>query len=98
MRRSVRSAARGGNAFTATALWKQGLGMVRSDGSPARLLIHHYSLNVTYWDMPWGQPSPDADILIFNSNVNGTGRYTVFLPDLPLRSPLAHAPGAAARA
>ncbi len=59
--------------------------MVRSDGSDARLLIHHYSLNVTYWDMPWGQPSPDGDILIFNSNLNGSGRYNLFVAELPLR-------------
>jgi hypothetical protein len=31
-------------AFTATALWKRGIGIVRSDGSDARLLVHHYSV------------------------------------------------------
>jgi uncharacterized protein YjdB len=73
------------NAFTATALWKQGIGVVRSDGSDARLLLHHFSANVTYYDMPWGQPSSDGKVVIFNSNMNGSGRYDLFVAEVPLR-------------
>jgi uncharacterized protein YjdB len=73
------------NAFTAAALWKQAIGVVRSDGSDARLLLHHFSANVTYYDMPWGQPSPDGKVVIFNSNMNGSGRYDLFIAEVPLR-------------
>jgi len=35
--------------------------------------------------MLWGQPSPDGDIVIFNSNMNGSGRYNLLVAELPLR-------------
>jgi len=49
------------------------------------LLVHHYSLNVTHWDMPWGQPNPDGNVVIFNPNMNGSGRYDLFMAEMPLR-------------
>ena len=49
------------------------------------LLVHHYSLNGTHWDMPWGQPNPDGNVVIFNSNMNGSGRYDLFVAEMPLR-------------
>jgi hypothetical protein len=73
------------SAFTATALWKQGIGIVRSDGSDARLIVHHYSANPTYFADPFAQPSPDGKVVIFNSNMNGTGRYDLFIAEMPLR-------------
>jgi len=75
----------GDNAFTASALWKQAIGLVRSDGSDARLLVHHYSAHPGYWDDPFAKPSPDGKIVIFNSNMNGSGRYDLFLAEMPLR-------------
>ncbi len=73
------------NAFTATALWKQAIGVVRSDGSDARLLVHHYSPNPDYYADPFAQASPDGKIVIFNSNMNGSGRYDLFVAEMPLR-------------
>jgi hypothetical protein len=73
------------NAFTATALWKQAIGVVRSDGSDARLVVHHYSSNPTYYADPFAQSSPDGKIVIFNSNMSGSGRYDLFVAEIPLR-------------
>ncbi len=70
--------------YTANAIWKDAVGLVRSDGSDARLLLHHYSRNVSYYDMPWGQPSPDGQVVIFNSNMNGSGRIDLFVAEMPL--------------
>jgi uncharacterized protein YjdB len=72
-------------AFTATALWKRGIGIVRSDGSDARLLVHHYSVTGSYWGDPFAKPSPDGKIVIFNSDMNGSGRYDLFVAEVPLR-------------
>jgi len=52
-----------------------------------RLLLHHYSVGITYWDSPWGTPSPDGKVVIFNSNMNGYGRYDLFVAEVPLRRP-----------
>jgi WD40 repeat protein len=73
------------NAFTTAALWKQAIGVVRSDGSDARLLVHHHSANPDYWADPFAQPSPDGKIVIFNSNMGGSGRYDLFVAEVPLR-------------
>jgi len=72
-------------AFTATALWKRGIGIVRSDGTDARLLVHHYSVTGSYWGDPFAKPSPDGKIVIFNSDMNGSGRYDLFVAEVPLR-------------
>src|SRR5437016_3507856 len=77
------------DALTATALWKQAIGIVRSDGSDARLPLHHYSVQnmaaVAYWAIPWGEPSPGGKVVIFNSNMNGSSRYDLFIAEMPLR-------------
>jgi len=59
--------------------------VVRSDGSDARLVVHHYSASPTYYADPFAQPSPDGKVVIFNSNMNGSGRYDLFVAEIPLR-------------
>ena len=73
------------DAFTVNAQWKQAIGVVRSDGSDARLVVHHYSASPTYYADPFAQPSPDGKVVIFNSNMNGSGRYDLFVAEIPLR-------------
>jgi hypothetical protein len=70
-----------------TTQWRQAVGLIRADGSEQRLLLHHYSVNPTYFAIPWGTPSPDGKIVIFNSNMNGSARYDLFVAELPLRTP-----------
>jgi len=65
--------------------WMQAIGVVRSDGSDARLLLHHYDLNPIYFADPFAQPSPDGKVVIFNSNMGGSGRYDLFVAEVPLR-------------
>src|SRR5258705_12995475 len=66
-------------------LWQHAIGVQRSDGSDQRLLLHHYSANPgpSYWAIPWGTPSPDGKVVIFNSNMNGAGRYDLFVAEMP---------------
>jgi hypothetical protein len=67
-------------------LWKYSIGLQRSDGSDQRILLHHYGVTpMNYYDTPWGQPSPDGRVVIFNSNMNGSGRYDLFVAEVPLR-------------
>jgi len=66
-------------------LWDMAIGVQRADGSDQRLLLHHYSVNPTYFAIPWGTPSPDGKVVIFNSNMNGSGRYDLFVAEMPLR-------------
>ncbi|HYR15657.1 MAG TPA: hypothetical protein VEQ67_15790 [Mycobacterium sp.] len=66
-------------------LWRQAIGIERADGSDKRLLLHHYTHNPTYFDLAWGQPSPDGKVVIFNSNMYGSGRYDLFVAEVPLR-------------
>ena len=72
-------------AWSGQLQWNQALGLERNDGSDARLLAHHYSINITYWDYPFVSPSPDGKVVIFNSNMNGSGRYDLFIAEVPLR-------------
>ena len=72
-------------AWSGQLQWNQALGLERNDGSDARLLAHHYSINITYWDTPFALPSPDGKVVIFNSNMNGSGRYDLFIAEVPLR-------------
>ena len=69
--------------------WKYAVGLQRSDGSDQRVLLHHYSVqpHPDYYDYPWGQPSPDGKVVIFNSNMNGSGRWDLFAAEMPLRAP-----------
>jgi len=71
--------------YSANALWKQAIGVVRSDGSDARLLLHHYSANPDYYADPFAQSSPDGRLVIFNSNMSGSGRFDLFVAEVPLR-------------
>jgi len=70
-----------------SVLWQHAIGVQRSDGSDQRLLLHHYSVNPgpSYWAIPWGTPSPDGKVVIFNSNMNGAARYDLFVAEMPLR-------------
>jgi hypothetical protein len=68
-----------------STLWRQGIGLERADGSDQRLLLNHYTHSPTYWDLAWGQPSPDGKVVIFNSNMYGSGRYDLFVAEVPLR-------------
>jgi len=68
-----------------TVLWMQAIGVVRSDGSDARLLVHHYDVNPIYFADPFAQSSPDGKVVIFNSNMAGSGRYDLFVAEVPLR-------------
>src|SRR6058998_2659755 len=53
-----------------TVLWNMAIGVERGDGSDQRLLLHHYSLQtpINYFSLPFGMPSPDGKVVIFNSN------------------------------
>jgi hypothetical protein len=70
-----------------SVLWRHAIGVQRSDGSDQRLLLHHYSVDPgpSYWAIPWGTPSPDGKVVIFNSNMDGAGRYDLFVAEMPLR-------------
>jgi len=65
----------------------QAIGVQRSDRSDQRLLVHHYSLQIPpiYFSLPMGMPSPDGKVVIFNSNMNGSGPYDLFVAEMPLR-------------
>src|SRR6266404_1050546 len=68
--------------------WKYAIGLQKSDGSDQRLLAHHYGVvPMSYYQTPWAQPSPDGKVVIFNSNMNGSGRYDLFVAEVPLRAP-----------
>jgi len=73
--------------WQSSLLWNEAIGVQRSDGSNQRLLLHHYSLEkpLDYWTLPFGMPSPDSKVTIFNSNMNGSGRYDLFVAEVPLR-------------
>ena len=68
-------------------LWREAVGLLRSDGSGQRLLLHHYSVNPVYPAIPFGKPSPDGKVVVFNSNMNGSARYDLFVAEMPLRAP-----------
>jgi hypothetical protein len=66
--------------------WNQANGMQRIDGGEQpRLISHHYSTNPKYWDYPFTLPSPDGKVIIFNSNMLSSGRYDLFVAEMPLR-------------
>lgn len=75
-------------AWFSQLAWKYGIGVQTSDGSDQRLLAHHYGVEpMNYYETPWAQPSPDGKVVIFNSNMNGSGRYDLFVAEVPLRVP-----------
>ncbi len=73
-----------GAPWQSLLLFNRGIGLVRADGSDARLLCHHYTSTPDYWDTAWGKPSPDGKVAIFNSNMQGSGRYDLFVAEMPL--------------
>jgi len=69
-------------------LWPDAVGLGVADGSDKRILCHHYDatlFNTVYFASPWGKPSPDGKVVIFNSDMNGSGRYDLFVAEVPLR-------------
>ncbi len=74
-------------SWQSNLLWNESIGVQRSDGSDQRILVHHYSYQkpIDYWSLPFGMPSPDGKVVIFNSNMNGSGRYDLFIAEVPLR-------------
>ena len=77
----------GNPPWETSLLWQQAIGVERSDGSDQRFLLHHYSLQIplVYFSLPMGMPSPDGKVVIFNSNMGGSGRYDLFVAEMPLR-------------
>ncbi len=77
----------GTSPWESSLLWQEAIGVERSDGSDQRLLVHHYSLQtpINYFSLPFGMPSPDGKVVIFNSNMNGSDRYDLFVAEVPLR-------------
>ena len=64
------------------------IALMRLDGSDARLVAHHYSLDAErqYDAMPKATISPDGKLIIFSSNMNDSdGRVDVFAVEIPLR-------------
>jgi Big-like domain-containing protein len=74
-------------SWESSLLWQEAIGVQRSDGSDQRLLLHHYDpqIPLVYFSLPFGMPSPDGKVVIFNSNMNGSGRYDLFIAEMPLR-------------
>lgn len=72
----------------APALVHDAIALLRLDGTEARLLAHHYSLDAErqYQAMPKATISPDGKLVIFSSNMNDRdGRVDVFAVELPVR-------------
>ena len=68
-------------------LLQNALGYRRLDGSEARYLVGWYGNynSGDYWGLPKGTPSPDGKVVMFDSEMNGTSRYDVFIAEVPLR-------------
>jgi hypothetical protein len=77
--------------FTATGGGvKEGIGLMRLDGSDLRLLAHHYSTNfgggdLGYWSQPHATTSPDGKLVLFSSSMLGSGRADLFAIEVPTR-------------
>jgi hypothetical protein len=72
----------------APALVHDAIALMRLDGSEARLVAHHYSLDAErqYQAMPKATISPDGKLIIFSSNMNDRdGRVDVFAVDVPTK-------------
>jgi hypothetical protein len=51
----------------------------------ARLLGHPYSTQYTYADYAWPKLTADGRYVLFTSDMNGSGRYDLFLAEMPTR-------------
>jgi hypothetical protein len=49
-----------------------------------RLLCHSYHATSDYWALPFGTTSPDGKIFIFNSDMMASGRFDLFVVEVPL--------------
>jgi hypothetical protein len=78
--------ANGGEIWPGAKL-KAAVGFLRSDGGDARILAHTYMVfnSGDYWQMPQATPSPDGKVVIFNSDMQNSNRYDLFLAEVPLR-------------
>ena len=70
--------------ITVNAAIQQGLGVYRADGSDTRLIAHTYDVNPDYYATEFVMPSPDGKVVIFNSNMQSSGRYDLFVAEMPL--------------
>jgi len=61
-----------------------GIGVYRADGSDTRLIAHTYDVNPDYYATEFVMPSPDGKVVIFNSNMRSSGRYDLFVAEMPL--------------
>lgn len=50
-----------------------------------RLLAFPYSNQIDYWGQSWPQFSTDGRVVVFSSDMLGSGRYDLFLAELPIR-------------
>ena len=67
-------------------LLQNAMGYIRADGSDPRLLAHTYSLyNGQYWEMPRAKASPDGRLVLFDSNMQNSGRGDLFVAEVPAR-------------
>jgi hypothetical protein len=72
----------------APALVHDAVALLRLDGSDARLVCHHYSLDAEerYEAMPKATISPDGKLVMFSSNMNDSdGRIDVFAAEVPVQ-------------
>jgi hypothetical protein len=78
--------ANGGEIWPGAKL-KAAVGFLRSDGGDARILAHTYMVfnSGDYWQMPQATPSPDGKVVIFNSDMQNSNRYDLFLAEVPLQ-------------
>jgi Tol biopolymer transport system component len=51
----------------------------------ARLLAYPYSNQSSYFDSSWPSFSSDGKVVIFSSDMLGSGRYDLFLATLPVK-------------
>ena len=67
-------------------VYRYAVGIMRLDGSDYRLLCHSYSEGTDYYhDYTWAHASQDGKIVLFKSNMNGSGRMDLFLAVVPTR-------------
>jgi len=72
-------------AWSGQLQWNQALGLERNDGKRRAALGPSLLDQYHLWDYPFVSPSPDGKAVIFNSNMNGSGRYDLFIAEVPLR-------------
>jgi hypothetical protein len=67
-------------------LYRYAVGIFRLDGSDYRLLCHSYSEGTDYYrDYTWPHATQDGKLVLFKSNMNGSGRMDLFLALVPTR-------------